>query len=100
MTRRTSTIKSRGIENDLENLKSDGARIQKDVTELGRNVGRAAYDQVEQISDRTREYMERGREQAQEMTGSFQDQIRTQPIRSVLLAAGVGFLAGALGLHR
>jgi ElaB/YqjD/DUF883 family membrane-anchored ribosome-binding protein len=54
----------------------------------------------ERIGEHMGEYIERGREAAQDLGGTLERQIREQPSRSVLIAAGLGFAIGMLWSRR
>lgn len=88
------------MEEHRENIQKQGAQIAKDAKQIGNEAAQAARDQVEHLSNVAGEYMERGREEALQMAESLEEQIREQPLRSVLVAAGVGFLFGILWLRR
>lgn len=57
-------------------------------------------DWQHRMGERAGDYMERGREAAHELGGAIEHQIRSQPTRSVLIAAGVGFAIGMLWARR
>lgn len=50
----------------------------------------------ESLRDAVEQYAERGRLQVQSLGQSLEQQIRRQPLPSLLIAAGVGFLLGML----
>jgi ElaB/YqjD/DUF883 family membrane-anchored ribosome-binding protein len=54
----------------------------------------------ERIGEHMGEYIERDREAAQDLGGTLERQIREQPSRSVLIAAGLGFAIGMLWSRR
>lgn len=57
-------------------------------------------DWQQRMGERAGEYLERGREAAQKLGGVIEHEIRSQPSRSVLIAAGVGFAIGMLWSRR
>lgn len=72
-----------------------------------REMGSAASEQVNQIKDSASEYYQQGREKAQEyyeqgrqkameLEQNLEDYVREQPLKSVMIAAGVGLLLGIL----
>ena len=61
-----------------EELRAHGKELKEEFGRLGHSAKDAAYEQVEQ---RTRQ---------------IKEVIQEQPLRSVLIAAGVGFVLGAL----
>src|SRR5438105_12624133 len=72
----------------------------RDVRDTVQQMGSTAKDMAqagwETARDTAAEYLETGREKAMEFGESLEIQIRTRPIRALLIAAGVGFLAGML----
>lgn len=60
----------------------------------------AAKEAYQQVRGRAGEYLEHGRAKAEDYSRQLEDAVRSQPMRSVLIAAGVGLLAGLLLLRR
>ncbi len=56
----------------------------------------AARQVVGTVRERAGAYYQQGKEKAGELTEKTQDYVREQPIKSVLIAAGVGLLLGIL----
>ena len=52
------------------------------------------------LRDAARDYLERGKDKAIEVEEGLEQLIQDHPIRSVLIAAGVGALIGALVCRR
>jgi len=72
-----------------------------------REMGSAASQQINQLKDSANEYYQQGREKAQEyyeqgrqkameLEQNLEDYVREQPIKSVMIAAGIGLLLGIL----
>ena len=70
-------------------------------------MGSAASEQFNQIKDSASEYYQQGREKAQEyyeqgrqkaieMEENLENYVREQPLKAVMIAAGVGLLLGIL----
>jgi ElaB/YqjD/DUF883 family membrane-anchored ribosome-binding protein len=70
------------------------------IQEAGAEARRAAQQQFGQVRDTAAEYLEQGRAQMQQMGQTFEHRIHEQPFRSVLMAAGLGFLVGMLWKRR
>ena len=64
------------------------------IQEAGVEARRAAQQQFGQMRDSANEYLEQGRVQMQQMGQTLEHRIHEQPFRSVLMAAGLGFLVG------
>ncbi len=53
-----------------------------------------AMDKVEQARDTAVDYYERGREKAGDWADDLEEYIQGQPLKSVMIAAGIGILLG------
>lgn len=58
-----------------------------------REAGRQYYEQGRQAAA---QYYEQGRQKAMEWEEGFEDYVREQPVKSVLIAAGIGLVLGFL----
>jgi ElaB/YqjD/DUF883 family membrane-anchored ribosome-binding protein len=56
----------------------------------------AAQQVVGQVRDRATEYLEQGKAKAADMRVRVEDTVRDHPIKTILVAAGVGVLIGML----
>lgn len=77
------------IRDDLALLKRDLRSLASDLSDEGRHLGETG---VEKLSDTARA----AREQLQSMKDETCDTIRSNPIASVCIAAGVGAIAARL----
>jgi ElaB/YqjD/DUF883 family membrane-anchored ribosome-binding protein len=66
------------------------------VRETASQVKDAAQEKFNQLRDQASEYYEEGRQRAMEWEQSLEDYVQQQPIKSLLIAAGVGALLGFL----
>ena len=55
---------------------------------------------TEALRQSAREYLTKGKEKAMELEEGFEGMVQEHPIRSILIAAGVGALIGALICRR
>jgi ElaB/YqjD/DUF883 family membrane-anchored ribosome-binding protein len=70
--------------------------VGQQVREAGSQVREAAREQYDRLRDQASDYYDRGREMAQEWEQDLEGYIQEQPIKSILIAAGVGLLLGVL----
>ena len=70
------------------------------IQEAGIEARRAAKQQFGQMRNAASEYLEQGRVQMQEMGQAVEHRIHEQPFRSLLMAAGLGFLLGIFWRRR
>lgn len=68
----------------------------QNIRDMGQQVKEAAREQMGRIRDSAGEYYETGREKALEWEHRFEDYVREQPVKSMLIAAGVGLFLGVL----
>jgi ElaB/YqjD/DUF883 family membrane-anchored ribosome-binding protein len=97
-----------------EDVKQKASELKQNVQDLGSTARMAAQEQVQNLKQTANQYVEQGREQldswkgcatdyveqgrarAMEMERTLESQIRSQPMKAVLIAAGVGLVAGVL----
>jgi ElaB/YqjD/DUF883 family membrane-anchored ribosome-binding protein len=63
-------------------------------------VRQAAADSIDAVRETASEFIEQGRAKAEEVGESVGTNVREQPVKSVLIAAVIGFLLGMLFLRR
>ncbi|MGH7175872.1 MAG: DUF883 family protein [Tepidisphaeraceae bacterium] len=54
----------------------------------------------EEVKDRAGEYFEQGRRRAREWEENLEQYVQDQPVRAILMAAGIGFVIGMLWKRR
>ncbi len=70
------------------------AQVGQAVKDAAGNVRDAAQEKFQNLRETAGEYYEEGRERAMKWEHNVEDYVREQPIKSLLLAAGVGLLLG------
>jgi ElaB/YqjD/DUF883 family membrane-anchored ribosome-binding protein len=70
------------------------------LQEAGSQAAQMAQDSLSQLRDSASEYYEQGRQRLQTMGKRVQGQIVEAPMKSVLIAAGLGFVIGFLVMRR
>lgn len=76
-----------------EQLREKANQVRKDIRELGTVAKEVAAEKVDH-------WYKEGREKVIQFEQSFENRIREHPLQSVMIAAGVGFLAGYLVSRR
>jgi ElaB/YqjD/DUF883 family membrane-anchored ribosome-binding protein len=66
------------------------------LNEAGSDAGERARDRIGSLRDSASEYLQEGRSRAHDLETTMERTIRTQPLTSVLVAAGIGCLIGAI----
>ena len=93
--------------NSGEQFSKHSAEFHKKASELGHDVkdlsaigGELAADTAHVAEERISGYYRDGIKKAQGLEENLETEIRKNPIRSLMIAAGVGLLLGALWRHR
>lgn len=84
------------MQSSAEELKNRAADVQQNVREMGSQVRDAAQEKFNELRDSASEYYEQGRQRAQEWEQGLEEYVQDQPIKALLIAAGVGALLGFL----
>ena len=74
--------------------------VTQDLQELGGMAREMAQEKVEQLRASASSYCEDKRDKVQQVERSVEQFIRQQPLKSILIAAGVGMLLGGLWMRR
>jgi ElaB/YqjD/DUF883 family membrane-anchored ribosome-binding protein len=75
-----------------EKLREMGSAASQQVNELKES----ATEYYQQGREKAQEYYEQGRQKAMELEQNLEEYVREQPIKSVMIAAGIGLLLGIL----
>lgn len=70
--------------------------LKEDVVKLGRITKDMAQETVDHLKENAGEVYKQGMEKAQHWEKGLESKIQQHPLRSVLIAAGVGLVLGAL----
>ena len=73
----------------------DGSTVLEGLQGVGTSAKRMATDSYEAVRDKASEMFEQGKDKARQLGETVQNQVRDQPVKAVLIAAGIGF-----ALHR
>ncbi|MFO1462322.1 MAG: DUF883 C-terminal domain-containing protein [bacterium] len=74
--------------------------IGHDMQELGKVTKDLAGDTVGMIRDNAAEYYQQGVQKAQNLEKTLETKIKENPLQALLIAAGVGFVLGAIWKRR
>ena len=77
-----------------DQLGKQAMEVTKDLQEMGGIVRDAAQEKLGQVRENASEYYEQGRDKVHDVVCTFEQFVRQQPVKSVLIAAGVGWLLG------
>ena len=77
-----------------DRLGAQAKEVSNDLKEMGDIVRDAAQEKLGQVRENATEYYEHGRDKVHGVASTFEQYVRQQPIKSVLIAAGIGLLFG------
>ena len=78
----------------IDQLGKQAKEVTRDLQEMGGIVRDAAQEKLGQVRENASEYYEQGRDKVHDVVCTFEQFVRQQPVKSVLIAAGVGWLLG------
>jgi ElaB/YqjD/DUF883 family membrane-anchored ribosome-binding protein len=74
--------------------------VTRDLQKLGRTVRETAQEKVEQLRAGAADSAREGRDKVQQVERGFAQYVREQPLKSILIAAGVGLVLGRFWMRR
>ncbi len=93
--------------NSDEQFSKHSAEFKKKASELGHDVrglgvlgGDLATDTAHMAGEHISEYYKEGIKKAKSLEGNLETEVRENPVRSLMIAAGAGLLLGALWHRR
>jgi len=81
-------------------LGAQAQEVSKDLKEMGDIVKDAAQEKLEHMRENADECYQHGRDKVHSVVSTFEQYIRERPVKSVLIAAGVGLLFGRFWMRR
>lgn len=79
-----------------DQLKEKAQQATEQVRQSAQQLRDSAQEQYDHLRQQAQEYYETGRQRAMEWESGVEDYVRQQPVKSLLIAAGVGVILGAL----
>ena len=83
-----------------DRLGAQANEVSKDLKEMGAIVRDAAQEKLGQVRENATEYYGQGRDKVHGVACTFEQYVRERPVKSVLIAAGVGLLFGRFWMRR
>lgn len=74
--------------------KDAASELLESARKVGTHAKEVVQDRWDDVRTRTADYVEQGRDRARQMGKQVEDRIQESPIKSLLIAMGVGFLLG------
>jgi ElaB/YqjD/DUF883 family membrane-anchored ribosome-binding protein len=91
---------NRGAATATDRLREQACEVTKELQEMGNTASDAVRENIGQLQDEVSEYYERGRDQAYQAERTFEQIIKDHPLKSILIAAGVGLFLGRFWIRR
>lgn len=82
------------MSNTRDRIGKQAEEVTKDLEKMGGIVRDAAEEKFAQMRDQTAEYYEHGQDKVRSAVCAFEQFVQQQPFKTVLVAAGVGWLLG------
>jgi ElaB/YqjD/DUF883 family membrane-anchored ribosome-binding protein len=83
-----------------ERLGAQAKTVSNDIEEMGDIVRDAAQEKLGQVRENATEFCEQRRDNVHGVLCDFEQYVRAQPVKSVLIAAGIGALFGRFWMRR
>jgi ElaB/YqjD/DUF883 family membrane-anchored ribosome-binding protein len=83
-----------------DRLGKQATKVKKDLEQMSGTAKDIAEDQLEYVGEMASEYYEQGLEKVHGVACACEQFIRERPVRSVLMAAGIGWLLGQVWKRR
>jgi ElaB/YqjD/DUF883 family membrane-anchored ribosome-binding protein len=92
-------VKGKHMSTTSNRLDKQAKEVTEDLQEMGGTIRDAAQAKLEQVSERAAEYCEQGRDKLHGVACACEHFVRERPLRSVLMAIGIGWLVGRFWKH-
>jgi ElaB/YqjD/DUF883 family membrane-anchored ribosome-binding protein len=88
------------VQTESKTFSDQTAKIGKDVQEIRNATKQLAADSVDVVRQSASDLVDEGRIKAREIAANAQCKVQEKPVKSVLLAAAIGFLVGVFWRRR
>jgi ElaB/YqjD/DUF883 family membrane-anchored ribosome-binding protein len=75
-------------------VEEEGPTIAEGLQTTTNAVKRLASESVDAVRDTAHEFLEQGKAKVHEIGDNVESRVRDEPVKSVLIAAGIGFIVG------
>lgn len=82
------------------NVKEKAREVGHQAREMGEHAREAAAEKMHELRDRAGDYYKQGRRQAVKLEHRVENYVQEHPMESLLIAAGVGLVAGFFMRHK
>lgn len=85
---------------DAASVSDHVSTLTNDVRKVGGAVKQMATDRADEMRDMANDYLEQGQERIRAASDDLLTRVQERPVKSLLIAAGVGFLLGIFWVRR
>ena len=96
MAQNEAEVKDPRAASTTEQIREQTGAVRDDLGQLGRLAKQAAKEKLDEARETASGYYDHGRKKADELETQLADYVRTKPLKSILIAAGIGALFGIL----
>ncbi|MGO9110974.1 MAG: YqjD family protein [Thermoguttaceae bacterium] len=82
------------MSNTTDQFGKQAKEVTEDLQQMGRTVRDAAQAKLGQVGEKAAEYSEQAQDKLHGLACACEQFVRERPLRSVLMAAGIGWLLG------
>jgi ElaB/YqjD/DUF883 family membrane-anchored ribosome-binding protein len=97
---RATANRARANRTASDRLGAQAKKVTEDIQELGGIAGEAAQEKLGQLRETASDRYEEGREKVQQVERTFEQYVQEHPVKSLLIAAGVGLVLGRFWMRR
>jgi ElaB/YqjD/DUF883 family membrane-anchored ribosome-binding protein len=83
-----------------DRLREQAREVTQELQDIGNTAADAVRENVGRLQDEASECYVQGRDQAYQVEQTFEQLIKDHPLKSILIAAGVGLLLGRFWIRR
>jgi ElaB/YqjD/DUF883 family membrane-anchored ribosome-binding protein len=95
-----SQPKGKHMSTTSDQLKKQAKNVTEGFEEMGETVRDAVQEKLGQVRENASEYYEQERDKVHGVACACEQYLRERPLRSVLVAAGIGWLIGRFWMRR
>jgi ElaB/YqjD/DUF883 family membrane-anchored ribosome-binding protein len=77
-------------------IRETASQVGQNLRDMGGQVRDAAKEQYDHLRQQATDYYEQGRNMAHEWENQLENYVQEQPVKALMIAAGVGLLVGLL----
>jgi len=81
-------------------LGKQARKVTKDLHDMGDIAKDVAHEKLDELRASASDHYEQGRDRVQQVERSFEQFVRDQPLKSILIATGVGLFLGRFWMRR